>query len=123
MLGLAEGSWLAMLGTGGSGEGARGPAGAVGGWSFVGGRKKGAGTLGCGGMTNLSERLCVQFSVSEGAGSEAEEEMEVREDETDSAGDCKEQTRSGFWGWTLPGDAAGGPSPLVGSVGVPLWLE
>lgn len=94
-LGLAEGSWQAVLGTGGSGEGTRGPAGAVGCWGLVGGGEKGAGTLGCGGMTNRSER---QGSVSGGAGSEAEEEMEVREEDTDSAGDCREHTRSGFWG-------------------------
>jgi len=123
VLGLVEGSCPAALGTDGSGEGVRGPAGAVGVWGLVGGGEKGAGTFGCGGMTNLSKRLCTLCGVSEGTGSEAEEEIEVREEETDSAGDCKEQTRSGFWGWTLPGDAAGGPSPLVGSVGVPLWLE
>lgn len=46
-------------------------------------------------MTNRSERL---VSASEGAGSEAEEEMEVREEDTERAGDCREHTLSGFWG-------------------------
>lgn len=60
--------------------------------------------------------------TSVGAGSEVEEDRDVREEETEGPGDWREQILSGFFGWGLffPGEAAWGRSPLVWRVGVPL---
>lgn len=59
---------------------------------------------------------------STAAGSEAEEDKDVREEETEGPGDCREQTRSGFFGWGLffPEGEAWAMRPLVWRVGVPL---
>lgn len=103
---------------------------------FEGGGENGAGTLGCGGMTNLSAGLVggkgasgvgtgAPLSARAGSQDEMEEQREVSEEDTEAPGDLREQTRSGFRGLGdgLPGEAGGPTSPLGGSVGVPLWLE
>lgn len=76
-------------------------------------------------MTNLSPRAVDVCGPerSEGAGSEEEEQRDVREEDTEAPGDRREVTRSGLGGWILPGEAEAPARPLGGRVGVPLWLE